>query len=282
MVALTGLMVGCMSYKGQYDASIPVQEQSILKIQSELTVVNFDGTPQPWSQSADVVLIPSGTHTMVANYYNRVTTGSSRSGDYVTTYYQTTTAEGLELTYEFQAGHSYTISASENRDNTVSARITENSEGSPGDTSTALMGPKYTEAGLFITPDFKFGSYLNWLGVGVMVEEGVFVEGKFPMAVYVDLGFGYSLFPSYFDIPIGVFGEIYPLNKGNMGFGLGAGFNVGYLGPYIRAAFIPFHKKSKLRGYVEVNFFPKPRYMMGTEEEPSAVGLKVGAELFLD
>jgi hypothetical protein len=296
MVALTGLMVGCKTYgyRGQYDDSIPLNEQSILKIPTDLTAVSFDDVPNPWPGTANffgggssiiallgffapntaVVNVPPGEHTLIFNYKKTVQTGSSTSGDYTTTYYTTTSAGGLQVTYEFLAGHSYSVLIGINGD-MISASIAEDSEGSADDTSKKFRGPKYTEAGSFVTPDRRYGAYLNWLGIGVMGEIGNFVDGKLPWGIYVDVGFGINAFnPLTIDMPIGIFGEFYPLKNGNMGFGLGGGYNIG-IGPYIRAAYIPFHKKIKLRGYLELTF---PVMRSSLIEEASPVGFGLGVE----
>jgi hypothetical protein len=283
-VALIGLLIGCTTYKGQYDYSVPLNEQSILKIPSELTAVSFDGAPKPWPSGSTevVVLIPSGEHALVFNYYQKVQTGTTIHGEGTayatkTTHYVTTTANGLAASSEFLPMHSYTVVIDNDR-NMYVAKIIEDTEGSPNDTSAALRGPKYTEAGSLITPDEHSGGYVNWLGIGYLLETGFFVDGKFPWAAYLDIGLGANLIaPSYYEIPIGVYGEIYPLNKGNMGFGLSAGYNIG-VGPYIRAAYIPFRKNGKLRGFFELNFLTETSLlddmsdMSDTPESPIRFG----------
>jgi hypothetical protein len=274
MAALTGLLIGCTTYKGQYDTSVPLDEQSILKVSGNLFVISFDDDSLTAWSSGNVVNIPSGTHTLVFTYSNKVKTGEDANY----TYYETTTLSDIQLTMEFLAGHSYTTSAREGGGK-IYVTITEDKEGSSDDTSTKLRGPKYTKGGSFISPDFRFGGYLNLLGVGGLSETGVFVDGDLPWAAYLDYSFGYNLF-RYMGVELwlGAFGEIYPLKNGEMGFGLGTGFNI--LGDiYVKAAFIQIREqKNKVRYYLQLDLLPKPREYMGGGDKETSVLFGGGVE----
>jgi hypothetical protein len=97
-------LIGCVTDKGVYDASVPEEQQCRIEIEHTLTVTEFDGVKVPWKPSAGtrgwggktIVSIPAGEHTLTADYY-------FDGGSF------TRSASGLSRTFDFQPQCVYRI-----------------------------------------------------------------------------------------------------------------------------------------------------------------------------
>jgi len=103
-------LTGCASGNYVFDKSIPKENLSILKLPLELSVVKFDDQDVKWvagfgyytsgSTTAASVKIPAGEHTLIVNYFLQRNNGQFR---------ETTTANGIEVKYDFQPGVTYKL-----------------------------------------------------------------------------------------------------------------------------------------------------------------------------
>jgi hypothetical protein len=133
---------GCMSmlwsmakdtYKdlGVYDASVPADQQSELRLAS-INVKSFNGHPVSWGVAVNnfgYVKVPSGVNTIVFDYLEEITlmtdryTSGSYATGYTTTYVFTTTTTGAaNITIpdiQMLPGHKYFLSGSYDLDGQI-------------------------------------------------------------------------------------------------------------------------------------------------------------------
>jgi hypothetical protein len=91
---------------GIYDKNIPAAKQTTLEISPYLTVKNFDGKKVKWKIAGfgstvfgdpkATIVIPSGEHTITADYY-------------VYNFGDTSSAKDLKRTFDFMPGRTYSI-----------------------------------------------------------------------------------------------------------------------------------------------------------------------------
>jgi hypothetical protein len=108
-LALLLSMTACVTNKGMFDDSIPVEEQCTLEIPGTLTVRQFDNTTVSWKAGfwaqafgvgKAVVQIPTGEHTLILDYWSQSQYGNTM---------RTSSARGLQIVYNFIPLHSYKI-----------------------------------------------------------------------------------------------------------------------------------------------------------------------------
>jgi hypothetical protein len=260
MALVMGFVVaGCAStYYGQYDASVPMKEQCLLKIGEKITVTDFDGE-KPWntpllSNETSIVSIPAGQHGLQVRY-----SVSDRSridpltGDYRQIYKTDTVA------HNFEPGNTYEIAVYGNSD----VRITHEESGNP---RSSISVPEHQLLGFGIAArSLGKGIGAFWGGQhGTVIDSDIVTSG-----IYWEAGFGMGV-SSDPDSPItmitytGVSGEFYPPGK-SLGLGLGAGVAspscfLFDFSPYLRATLIPVKRIAKLKLYFEY-YLPEIKYV---------------------
>jgi len=111
----------CATNKFTYDRKVSEEQQCIIIIPQDITVVKFDEKEVEWKVGYNIlsaminnitqkkgealVKIPEGEHTMVINYENITNTPTG----YNTYTRRKITAEGIVITNEFQQGKEYSL-----------------------------------------------------------------------------------------------------------------------------------------------------------------------------
>jgi len=121
VLATVLILSNCASNKFTYDREVSEEQQCILIIPQDITVVKFDEKTVEWKvgynmlstmannitqkKGEAIVKIPEGEHTIVINYENTTDTPTG----YNTYTRRTIKAEGIEITNEFQKGNKYSL-----------------------------------------------------------------------------------------------------------------------------------------------------------------------------
>jgi hypothetical protein len=250
------------TYSGQHDSSAPIKEQVTLMMPSTLYNVRLDGqlvsglTQQsPFGMALqNIKKIPPGFHTITADY--KLTT----EGQVLRT---TTTAGGLEISFDFEPGHSYKIKVI--RSSRYVSLSVENHKGSFFD-GGYLVGAGY----MMGTDNSTSDQRSNFVGLAADVVGGSFSPaGKTIWAFnFLDAGIALGMDPSTMAFAgrprIGASADLYFGQKNILpGLGLGGGILLlSYkdgndekykISPYARGTFT-LRGKKQARLFVEYYF----------------------------
>lgn len=221
LVVIYVTLIGCASYKGSTNSSVPVSEQALLKIEGGLHAVKFDGKSVLWVYPSGVigigrnldVMIPAGEHTFTFDYLTIITStgGSIRTRT-------TTIAQGLTATGTFEAGNTYAAVLKYNA-NKVYVQILLIKKEEPKN-KLNLYESQYVNGAAFSSTS---GGYYTGFTVGMVSE-----DEKRRTAWNVETGFtvGAGLTPLEFlgfDFQLGANYEYYFNRKGNIGIDIGGG-----------------------------------------------------------
>ena len=239
-VLITASCTTTTTYHGQYDKSVPREEQATLIIPTTLTSVRLNGSSLGGLGfreggnglgNYNIIKIPSGLHTITANFYQ---VNNSTSGGWETT--TTLTASGLEITHDFYPGQSYKIWVSVWSD-TVSLSIEESSSAAePMDLYIGggkVIG-RYPQEG---EPNGNFGAVIIDYQGGIFFPSGNTIWGLY----FIDVGFAFG---DGLNIRAGASSDVF-FGQGAYlpGVGLGGGIYIlpkedPKIVPYIRTSFL--------------------------------------------
>jgi hypothetical protein len=247
------VLSGCVTstYYGQVDASVPMAEQCLLKIDtSTISVYSFDGQEVDWHRiliyDADSVSIPAGQHRFVCIVsHNRYDGGVDM--------YRAT------VSYDFKPGYTYWMVE---YGSGVSISVEE-----VGEPRSVVVAPEIQVVGMGM-PFRSIGT--GWgivypLQIGAVIDSDIVTTGLYwdfglGLGAPIDLNNSYEVGLTAYT---GVSSEFY-LPGGSFGLGLGAGIAspdafMGSLSPYVRATVIPFKRITKLKIHFDY-YFPGVKY----------------------
>jgi hypothetical protein len=264
-LAASLLTLGCASssYQGRYAPGTPAKERCLLEFPPTVYANFFDGKKVSWGGLGAFKTIPAGTHTVVFSY-NRTSVTTTGYNTYTQTTY---TANGMEVTYEFEAGKHYVVStATEKKDDRTYVIIVLNDE-------TAKS--KVFHGGTYSNFDGHISYYLattstSAFSIGFNGPSGYVHDGVVRWGLYldkgIDLGVTYPLGMSA-GVYAGVLGQFF-IPATNIGLGVGAGYRgeifMPFSGqggggdmlyyPYARAALFPPFNNNEWHFYFDYNF----------------------------
>ncbi|MDR1230402.1 MAG: hypothetical protein LBK61_03250 [Spirochaetaceae bacterium] len=278
MFIAVALLAGCMSYRGQYDASVPLSEQATLKISGVLTATAIDGKPLGWGKVTGARFggflytnFPAGEHTFTFDY---LSISESSYGGYTTT--STSSARGMTASVDMKPGYTYRAEYRRYEGNNIGVEIVEEKAGEPKDTFSAPeLQLMLMKAGAKLSLNDEYDGVPFEIGQGLRV--GQVFDGKTKQGWHIDLGYNmsvdFSALSSSTDsdtdsskttsITLGGFAGAayeYYIPKTNIGFSIGGALNYAtdfessILYPNLRFEFIPLRPSSKFGIYADYNF----------------------------